>query len=302
MKKRVLLTGSNGFIGQKLLEKLLEEDTFNVLAFSKGGNRYINPQGYQYINGDVCDEVQLKSVFLDFKPDIVIHTVALANVETCEKDVEECRKVNVDPIKTFVVLAEEYNFHFIQLSTDFIFDGEDGPYAEEALPNPLNEYGKSKLEAERLLQNSEMRWSVIRTILVYGKPHEITRSNVILWVKNSLEQGKEIQVVTNHYRMPTLVEDLVDATVTIIQNEKTGVYHICGNELLSVYEIAQEVASFWKLDASLIKPVHSNAFPAGTPRPENSGFVLDKAIRELDYKSRSLTDGFALMEQQLKMT
>ena len=301
MRKKVLLTGSNGFIGQKLLEKLLLEPAFEVLAFSKGENRHHNNEGYHYIDGDVCNESQLNTVFSEFNPDIVIHTVALANVDTCEKDVSECRKVNVDPIKTFVLLAQEHNFHFIQLSTDFIFDGQDGPYAEDAKPNPLNEYGKSKLEAEQLLESSKMKWSVVRTILVYGTPHQKTRSNLILWVKNSLEQGKEIKVVTNHFRMPTLVEDLVDAMITIIQKGKTGVYHICGNELLSVYEIAQEVASFWELDTSLIKPVHSSSFASGTPRPDNSGFTVEKAFRELNYRARSLKEGFALIEKQLKM-
>lgn len=299
MRRKVLLTGSNGFIGQKMITEILANKDFDLIALSRGENRHPLAEGYLYIDADVCHSERLFDVISQHRPHFVIHTVAMANVEACEEDIEACRRINIDPVTTLIVLAEQYNFHLIHLSTDFIFDGKGGPYAETATPNPLNEYGKSKLGAEQILQASNMKWSIIRTILVYGMPDDKNRSNLILWVKSSLEAGKQINVVTDHYRMPTLVEDLAKATLTIVDREATGIYHISGSELYSIYEIAQKVASFWHLDSSLIQPVPSSSIASAVARPSFTGFYLDKAKRELGFQPHTLDEGLALMNLQL---
>lgn len=299
MRRKVLITGSNGFIGQKMMVEILANKDVDLIALSKGKNRHPNPEGYLYIEGDVCNAQQMLDITSQHRPHCIIHTVAMANVEACEEDSEACRRVNIDPIKTLIALAEKYNFHLIHLSTDFIFDGQEGPYAETAIPNPLNEYGKSKLAAEKLIQASSIKWAIIRTILVYGVPDDKNRSNIILWVKNSLETGKQINVVTDHYRMPTLVEDLTKATLTIMNRDAKGIYHISGSELYSIYELAQKVANFWNLEPSLILPIHSSSLESTVPRPSVTGFYLDKARRDLDFQPSTLEEGLALMNSQL---
>lgn len=299
MKQKVLITGSNGFVGQKLMDQILENPDLELIALSRGENRYPITQGYIYIDGNVCDAPQMRELIAKYRPDFIVHTVAMANVETCESDVEACARVNVEPVRLFIALAEEYSFQFIHLSTDFIFDGEEGPYRETDLPKPLNEYGRSKAEAEKLLQASSISWTIVRTILVYGIPHDAQRSNLMLWVKNSLEAGKPIKVVTDHYRMPTLVEDLAKAILVIMERRATGIYHISGEEGYSVHEIALAVAEFWKLEASLIEPVLADSIPSGVPRPSNTGFILDKSRQLLDYHPHSLQEGFVLMQEQM---
>lgn len=300
MKKKVLITGSNGFIGQKMMTEVLADKNFDLIALSRGSNRYSNPEGYLYIDGDVCNPEQMAEVISQHRPHFIIHTVAMANVEACEANIEACEQVNVEPIKTLVSLSEKYDVHLIHLSTDFIFDGKEGPYAETAIPHPLNEYGKSKLEAEKLIQASSIKWAIIRTILVYGVPNDKDRSNLILWVKNSLEAGKKINVVTDHYRMPTLVEDLTKATLSIMDKQAKGIYHISGSEGYSIYDIAMQVAKFWDLDTSLIQPVDSSTIESAVCRPSYTGFVLDKAMADLDFRPHALKDGLALMKQQLQ--
>lgn len=300
MKKKVLITGSNGFIGQKMMTEVLADKNFDLIALSRGSNRYSNPEGYLYIDGDVCNPEQMAEVISQHRPHFIIHTVAMANVEACEANIEACEQVNVEAVKTLVSLAEKYDSHLIHLSTDFIFDGKEGPYAETAIPHPLNEYGKSKLEAEKLIQASSIKWAIIRTILVYGVPNDKDRLNLILWVKNSLEAGKKINVVTDHYRMPTLVEDLTKATLSIMNKQAKGIYHISGNEGYSIYDIAMEVAQFWNLDTSLIQPVDSSTIESAVSRPSYTGFVLDKAMADLDFQPHALKDGLALMKQQLQ--
>ncbi len=298
MKTKVLITGSNGFIGQKLMTEILANKNVDLIALSKGDNRYPIREGYLYVKGDVCNSEHMEKVISQHTPHFIIHTVAMANVEACEANIEACEKVNVEPIETLVFLVEKYNSHLIHLSTDFIFDGKEGPYVETDIPNPLNEYGKSKLKAEKLIQSSSIKWTIVRTILVYGLPNDKDRSNLILWVKNSLEAGKKINVVTDHFRMPTLVEDLTKATMGIINKHAKGIYHISGNELYSIYDIAIEVANFWDLDTSLIQPVNSIAMESAVSRPSYTGFVLNKAMLDLDFRPHTLSEGLALMRKQ----
>ena len=300
MKKKILITGSNGFIGQEIMHQALAVSDIELIALSRGENRFRQKDGYTYISADVCNEAEVNNIIEQFRPDCVIHTVAMANVDDCEKDPASCRLVNVESVKYLIDAAEKYNFHLIYLSTDFIFDGLNGPYNEQDLPTPLNEYGKSKLEAENALKNSNCKWSIVRTILVYGAPHETGRSNLILWVKKSLEAKTAIKVVTDHFRMPTLVNDVAEACLRLASKEVTGVFHISSDELFSVYEIALQVADFWKLDRSLISPVLSTSFPSSVSRPAYTGFVIDKAKVELDFSPRGLKEG--LMEISRSIT
>lgn len=300
MRNKILITGSNGFIGQKMITEILANKSFELIALSKGNNRYPITEGYLYLDGDVCNSEQMTEVISQHQPHFIIHTVAMANVEACESNIEVCEKINVQPIKTLVSLAEKYGFHLIHLSTDFIFDGNEGPYKETDRAIPLNEYGKSKLKAEKLIQEATIKWAIVRTILVYGLPNDKDRSNLILWVKNSLDAGKTINVVTDHVRMPTLVEDLTKATISIINKQAKGIYHISGNELYSIYDIAIKVADFWGLDASLIQPVDSSTIESAVSRPSYTGFVLDKAMQDLDFRPHTLIEGLALMKKQLE--
>lgn len=288
---KILITGSNGFIGQELVGQALSREGIDLIAVSRGKNRAQTKEDLTYISADVCDEQALTSVIDDYKPDTVIHTVAMANVDLCEGDPIECDRVNVTPVKYLAQLAERYGFHLIYLSTDFVFDGLAGPYKEEDETRPLNYYGASKLKAEHIIQQSKCMWSIVRTILVYGAPRDRNRSNLILWIKKSLENGQEIQVVTDHFRMPTLVNDLAAACLDIAYEKATGIYHISSEEVLSIYEIAQQTADFWNLDNSLLKPVKAADLPSGVARPSYTGFHIGKAQTELGFSPKSLYEG-----------
>jgi len=288
---RVLITGSNGFIGQELVNQLLARGDMELIAVSRGENRVKHRNNFIYRSADVCNEDALESVIAEYKPDTVIHTVAMANVDQCEAHPAECNLINVTPVQHLTRMAERFGFHLIYLSTDFVFDGLNGPYKEEDEARPLNHYGASKYEAEQIIQQSGSLWSIVRTILVYGAPRDRNRSNLILWVKKSLENKQEIQVVTDHFRMPTLVDDLARACLTIASKKTRGIYHISSDELFSVYEIAQKVADFWNLDKSLLKPVQSADLSSQVARPSYTGFKIDKARKDLGFSPSNLTEG-----------
>ena len=202
--KTVLVTGSNGLLGQKITAAILSGKQFNLVATSKGENRFKIKQGYAYAEMDILDPANVREVLERYRPDAIIHTAALTNVDKCETEKELADALNVEAVKTLITICEEYNIQLVHLSTDFIFDGLNGPYLESDVPNPLSYYGKTKLEAEELIKNASCQWAVLRTIIVYGIISDESRSNIILWAKGELEKGIHIRVVNDQWRMPTL--------------------------------------------------------------------------------------------------
>jgi dTDP-4-dehydrorhamnose reductase len=297
--KTVLVTGSNGLLGQKITENILLNKQYNLIATSKGSNRYPIKDGYVYAEMDILDPGQVRNVVAQYKPEAIIHTAAMTNVDTCQLEKKLAHALNVEAVKTLVAVCETMNIQLVHLSTDFIFDGEAGPYEESAEPHPLSYYGETKVEAEELIKNSHCRWSIIRTILVYGIVKDMSRSNIVLWAKNALEKAAPLNVVNDQWRMPTLAEDLAWACLAAVEKEVTGIYHISGKDMMSVSELVGRVADYFNLDKSLMTEVSSSTLNQSAARPKRTGFILDKAIRDLNYQPHSFEEGIAILEQQI---
>ncbi|WP_207532591.1 SDR family oxidoreductase [Desertivirga arenae] len=298
--KTVLITGSNGLLGQKLISVARNSDSIKLIATSKGPNRYPFPDGYHYAEVDISDAGSIEKAIALYQPDVIINTAAITNVDTCHVERDLCRKVNVEAVKNLVEVCERYKIHLIHLSTDFVFDGKNGPYTEDATPNPVSYYGESKLDAEDLVRKSSSKWAIIRTVLVYGLTENMSRSNIVLWVKSSLEKGTPIKVVNDQWRTPTLAEDLALGCLLAAEKEAQGIYHISGKDTVTILEMAERVADFWRLDKSLISPVSSKSLNQEAVRPLKTGFILDKATRTLGYSPKSLEEGFKLLDKQMK--
>ncbi|MEQ9009574.1 MAG: NAD(P)-dependent oxidoreductase, partial [Ekhidna sp.] len=184
---KVLITGANGLLGQKLVQLYESDESVDVIATARGASR--NPFGtYTYEQMDVTVRSEVDKIISKHSPDVVINTAAMTHVDECELNPEKCWKLNVDAVSNLIDACHKTNSFIIHLSTDFIFDGESGPYVEEDLPNPLSKYAESKLESEKLLEASGIKHAIVRTMLVYGIVHDMSRSNIILWVKKSLEE------------------------------------------------------------------------------------------------------------------
>ncbi len=297
--KKILVTGSNGLLGQKLIEKLVQNTKFEIIATAKGINRLPFKTGYKYFPLDITVEKEISDLFEIEKPDVVIHTAAMTNVDLCETKKEECWQLNVKSVEYLINACQSSNSFLIHLSTDFIFDGQTGPYTEEEVANPLSFYGWSKYAAEKLIINSSIKWAIARTVLVYGIAHDMSRSNIILWVKNSLETGKSIKVVNDQWRTPTLAEDLADGCILIAEKEAKGIYNISGKDLLSPFQMATMTADFFNLNKSLITEVDGSVFQQEAKRPAKTGFILDKAIYNLGYKPKSFIEGIEFLAKQI---
>ncbi|HRF82076.1 MAG TPA: SDR family oxidoreductase [Flavobacteriales bacterium] len=297
---RTLITGSNGLLGQKLVAALRQDLAIDLLATSRGSDRTPDPLGSRYSPMDITLAAEVDQVFDAFRPEVVIHTAAMTNVDACELDPIACELQNVTATEHLVRAAERHGAHFIHLSTDFIFDGLHGPYREEDEPAPLSIYGHSKLKAERIVINSRLsKWAIARTIIVYGIAEGLSRSNVVLWAKSALEKGQPINVVDDQWRMPTLAEDLADGCIRIAKQGATGIYNLSGPDGMSILELVKRVGEFFELDTTVVSPVKSGSLGQPARRPPKTGFILEKARKELGYSPHGFESGLAVLRDQL---
>jgi dTDP-4-dehydrorhamnose reductase len=296
---KVLITGSNGLLGQKLIEHYKAQSVHQLVATARGEDRFAHKGGYVYESLDITNEAEVKRVLALHKPDAVINTAAMTNVDACETEREACDDLNVNAVKYLVQACNEIGAHLVHVSTDFIFDGTHGPIDENEKPAPLSYYGHSKLLAEEQVMNFSKSWSIARTVLVFGIVSDMSRSNIVLWAKGALEIGKQINVVSDQFRTPTLAEDLANGCALIAEKKASGIYNISGRDFMSVFDLVYRVADFWKLDKSLLKISTSEGIKQPAKRPPITGFRIDKAVRELGYNPRSFEEGLALLNEQL---
>ncbi|HIE45632.1 MAG TPA: SDR family oxidoreductase [Flavobacteriaceae bacterium] len=298
-KIKVLITGSNGILGQKVVN-LFVANNYHVVATSRGENRNNQSEGYEYISNEIDNLNSTAKLINKVKPNFIIHTAAMTNVDSCELRQHECKQINAKAVKNIVKVCKELDTHLIHISTDFVFKGKKGFYTEDDKTNPLNFYGKTKNKSEKYITKSAIDYTILRTIILYGINKNSTRSNIVLWVKNSLEANKPISVVTDQYRMPTYVNDLAEACLLSVQKKAKGIYHISSNELLSIYEIALEVAKTFNLNTDLIKPILTDKLNQKAERPKKTGFIIDKAVKELGFKSVSFKEQLQKFKNELE--
>ncbi|MFD2516192.1 SDR family oxidoreductase [Pontibacter locisalis] len=297
--KKVLITGSNGLLGQKLTELLLPRTSVEILATSRGENKLaeILPS-LPFRSMDVTDKAQVEKVVSEFRPTHIIHTAAMTNVDQCESDREGALKLNRDAVQYLVDACEKYNVHLIHVSTDFIFDGENGPYDEEAAANPVNFYGETKLMAEEIVKKARCKWAILRTVLVFGVAHDYGRTNIVLWVRDSLQAGKVIKVVNDQFRTPTLAEDLAMGCWLAVEHDAEGIFNISGKEMLTPYDMAMQVAEYFALNKSLIDKADASTFTQPAKRPPRTGFDISKAEKQLGYQPHSFMEGIRMVAEQ----
>lgn len=301
--RKILITGSNGLLGQKLVHALLKRKDVQVIATSLGPNRMIKKDGYVYESLDITNRSEVESLFKKYNPDVIINTAAMTNVDACETKREECWALNVTAVQNIVdiISSEKSNCHLIHLSTDFIFDGEKGTeYVETDIPNPQSYYALSKFESEKILGKSSVNWAIARTIIVYGIVDNMSRSNIVLWAKDALSKGQKINVVDDQFRSPTLAEDLADGCILIADKKAKGIYHLSGPKTMSILKLVNIVAEQWKLDKSLITPSKSNTLNQAAKRPPRTGFDISKAKRDLGYAPHSFEEGLKILDKQLQ--
>ncbi len=287
---RLLITGSNGLLGQKIVKILLKRGA-DFLATSNGKNRNQDCPVGKYLEMDITNQKRIADVFTDYQPTHIIHTAALTNVDYCELNPEECNEVNVVATQKLWEEAQKINAHFQLLSTDFIFDGLTGNYKETDAPSAVSIYGQSKVDAEQLLINSENKnWSVARTIIVYGTANNLSRTNIVLWSIDALTKGDPMKIIDDQFRMPTWADDLAWGCIEICNRNKTGIFHLCGPELMAVNEIVFRIAKHLGKSTENVEIISSSTLNQPAKRPPRTGFDLTKSKTELGYNPKTLEE------------
>lgn len=296
---KILVTGSNGLLGQKLTSLLNNIPSVYLIATAREKSALsVNYGEVQSL--DITDPTAVNNIVASTRPDVIINTAAMTQVDQCEVERESCWKVNVTGVGNLIKASRAYQAHLVHISTDFIFDGRLELLDETAEPGPVNYYGESKLAGERQVIESDISWTIIRTVLVYGITNDMSRSNIVVWVKNSLELGKTISVVSDQWRTPTLAEDLATGCYLAAIKRAPGIYNISGKDYLSVHSFAVRIADFFGLDKSLIKETDSTKFTQTGRRPLKTGFILEKARRVLGYEPHSLEEGLRVLASQIQ--
>jgi len=286
--RRILVTGGSGLLGSKMVQ----------LA---GSNHQIIPTHFREslftgsVRMDITNKQEVIQTLRKTNPAIVIHTAAETNVDKCEKEREWAWKANVEGASNIAEICGKMNARMIYVSTDYVFDGEKGLYAEEDTPNPVNYYGLTKLKGEELVAKYCQDFVIVRTSVLYGLHPR--RLNFATWVIESLKIGKNIQVVDDHFNSPTLADNLARALLEADEKDLKGFYHMAGSERISRFEFSFKIAEQFGLDSSLIKPVKMNELKAWiAKRPRDSSLSIEKARKTLKTKFLNVEESLNSMK------
>jgi dTDP-4-dehydrorhamnose reductase len=293
-----LITGSNGMLGQRTVQFYSSKENIELLATSVEEKAVFD--SVEYIPVDIKDRDNIKKVIYDYCPDFIVHTAAFTNVDLSEKLREDAWKINVKGVEYIAEAARTIDAHIIHISTDYIFDGKNGPYDENAIPDPLGYYGRTKLASENTLRISGTFFTILRTNVLYGIAPN-SRPDFVRWVINSLSKNENIRIVKDQINNPTFIDDLVQGINKIIEFRKTGVYNIGGKEFLSRYDFTLRIAEYFNLNKNLISPINTDELKQPARRPLKSGLLILKAETELGYKPHTITESLAAMKKELDL-
>jgi len=300
---RLLVIGGSGLLGFKLAELAVDQfETHATYNF-----RPVKLEGCNFVKLDKTLRDDTLAIVKRVKPDVVIDTAALHNVDYCETHRDEAWRVNVEGTRNVVDVCKEIGAKMIFISTDYVFDGKKGFYSEEDAPNPLHYYAQTKLEGENVVKEADIEYAIARPSVIYGwNPSELAglksssgkSMNFVIWAVNKLRKKEEINIVTDQYSSPTLADNLAEVLLVLSKSKKQGVYHTAGKSCLNRFSFAKKIAEVFEFDGSLIKPVTSDMFKQAAERPKRCCLDVSKAERELKVKFLTAEEGLMRMKEQ----
>ena len=296
VKNRILIAGANGMLGQRSVDFYSNHENIELLALSIESEPVFD--SVEYVTCDITDREVVKKTIFDFCPDFILNAAAYTDVDKSEKSRDIAWKVNVKAVEYFTESTRAIDAHIIHISSDYIFDGGKGPYSENAVPNPLGYYGRTKLASENALRISGTIYTILRTNVLYGTSLN-SRPDFVKWLVQALNKNEKVNIVTDQYNNPTFIDDLVQVVSKVIEYGKTGLYHVGGREFLSRYDFALKIAECFQLDKSLINPISTIQLEQQARRPLKSGLITLKAETELGFKAHSIVEALSEMKREL---
>ena len=266
--QKILITGGDGQLGRSFSSNYQEK--YNILSLGRDSL-------------DITNEEQISKVIKEFQPSIILNCAAMTDVDNAERNPTLANKINSLSIKK---VLELFNGLFIQISTDYVFDGKDGPFTENALTNPINSYGKSKLAGEKIIQENSNNWIIVRTNVLFDMN---SQASFVSWVISSLKINKKINVVDDQINNPVFTDDLSNMIDMFINKDMRGIYHVGSDTLCSRYEFAQMIGRTWNLNIDNIYPIKTHSLKKKiktyiADRPMKSGLISNFDLPTISLK------------------
>ncbi|HCA42269.1 MAG TPA: dTDP-4-dehydrorhamnose reductase [Bacteroidetes bacterium] len=294
---RIFVTGANGLLGQTITSIFTRESDFELIT-SGVETDSSSDLGHTYERLDLTNKDEVKKLIGFYEPDVIVNCAAFTDVDKCETERELCWKVNVDAVKHLIIASRINNAKIIHYSTDYIFDGKNGPYDEEAKPNPVSFYGRSKLASENALLTSGADFAIARTMVLFGIGNNI-KPNFALWLIGKLKNNEPVNIVDDQIGNVTISDDLAFGTLKIIELKKKGVFNIAGSDILSRYEFVLKMCEVFGFNKNLVSKIKTADLNQPAPRPLNSGLITLKAQSELGFKPMDSLEALRLLKIQL---
>ena len=290
---KFLVTGSAGLVGSQIVKDLVEKD-FEVYSCYN----VEKPEFGMPIHLDILKKDKIEKILQSIKPDVVIHLAAITDVDLCERQKELAILVNAKSTEILAQESSKQDTYFVYMSTDYVFDGKQGLKNENDMPNPLNFYGKSKLDGEIALNNLTSPYIIVRTSTPFGI--HLKKKSFPLWIKENLESKKETPVLIDQYTSPTFVPNLSKMLIEVATKQITGIIHLAGSTRISRYDFAKIIAEKLDLDKTLLKPTKMTEMKWDAQRPQDSSLDVSKAIAILDNKPQKIEHSLELLINQIR--
>ena len=289
--KKILVTGSAGLIGTQIVKDLLDNHKQVYSCYNK-----TKPELGIITHLDLTKKDDIVNTMNRIKPDVVIHLGAMTDVELCETETELAKKINTDATEILALESEKYNTFFVYMSTDYVFDGKVGMKKENDKTNPINFYGKSKLDGERVFKKITTPNVIVRTSTPFGIHSK--KISFPIWVKKNLELEKEISVVVNQYTSPSYVPNISKMIIEIMERKITGIIHLAGATKISRYDFAVQISKIINANKQFLKLIKMDQMDWKAQRPADSSLSVSKANKILKNKPEKIEDSLKLLFNQ----
>jgi len=296
---KILVTGTNGLLGQAVTKLFKRETDFDLLVTSIEQEQYA-ASDCEYRQLDINSREELKKITGNYLPDVIINCAAYTDVDKSETERELCWKLNVDAVKNLIIASRINNSRIIHYSTDYVFDGKNGPYTEESKPSPVSFYGRSKLAGENALLTSGVDFAILRTVVLFGTGKKV-KPNFPLWLLSKLKNSEPVNVVDDQISNNTIADDLAYGTLKIIEKGSRGIYNIAGKDIISRYEFAMIFCDIFKFDRNMVNRIKTKDLSQPASRPLKSGLITLKAEAELGFQPMDTSEALSLLKIQLGM-
>lgn len=293
---RILVTGANGLVGSRVASRLAALG-HEVFATGRGERRCEG--SFAYEGCELTRPDALEALFAQARPELVLHCAAMSEVDLCEAQPDAAYAINVSATAQLATLSRGASAHLVYVSTDYVFDGNSGPYDEEALPNPQGVYALTKHMGEQAVRALGGSWAIARTASVYGWP-PAGRMNFGAWMVAELRAGRPVPVFEDQRVSPTLALNLAELLAELGTRRLPGLWHLAGDEVVTRVELGERICRVFGFGRSLLQPVKMADVPLPVPRPARAGLLVEKAKRALTAQPLGLDASLRIFRDEFR--